>query len=43
MSGLVISNRLDQDEPAHLGKNQEMKLLKEMNELQSLETITGVE
>ena len=31
MSGLVISNRLDQNEPARVGKDQEM------NELQAFE------
>jgi hypothetical protein len=34
MSGLAISSHLGQDEPAQLGKDQEMKVLKEMNELQ---------
>jgi hypothetical protein len=27
-------NLLDQDEPAQVGKDQEMKILKEMNELE---------
>ena len=29
--------RLDQDEPAQVGKDQEIKALKEMNELQEFE------
>ena len=30
-------NRADQDEPAHVGKDQEIKALSEMNELQQFE------
>ena len=30
-------NRADQDEPAHVGKDQEIKALSEMNELQEFE------
>jgi hypothetical protein len=30
-------NQLDQDEPAQVGKDQEMKMLEEMNELQDVE------
>ena len=30
-------NQLDQDEPAQVGKDQEMKMLEEMNELQDFE------
>jgi hypothetical protein len=30
-------NLLDQDEPAKVGKDQEMKVLREMNELQQFE------
>ena len=30
-------NLLDQDEPAQVGKDQEMKVLKEMNELQEFQ------
>jgi hypothetical protein len=37
MSGLLFSNHLDQDEPAQVGKDQEIKALSEMNELQQFE------
>ena len=30
-------NLLDQDEPAHMGKDQEMKILKELNELEQFD------
>lgn len=31
MSGLVISRHLDQDDQAQVGKDQELKVLREMN------------
>jgi len=32
-----LAFQLDQDEPAHVGKDQEIKALSEMNELQQFE------
>lgn len=34
MSGLRLFQFLDQDAPAQVGKDQEMKVLKEMNDLE---------
>jgi len=37
MSGLFCFHRLDQDELAQVGKDQEIKALSEMNEMQQFE------